>query len=124
MAYNEALAERVRTELLDVPEVDEKRMFGGVTFMVSGQMCCGVLKDELIVKVGADGWDELIAQPYVRPFDFTGRPMVGIVYVSLPGVASDDALHTWIQRGVRYVREHPKTAKAPRGATTSTGRRR
>jgi TfoX/Sxy family transcriptional regulator of competence genes len=124
MAYNEALAERVRTELLDVPEVDEKRMFGGVTFMVSGQMCCGVLKDELIVKVGADGWDELIAQPYVRPFDFTGRPMVGMVYVSLPGVASDDALRGWIQRGVRYVRRHPKTAKAPRRATTSTGRKR
>jgi TfoX/Sxy family transcriptional regulator of competence genes len=123
MVYNEALAARVRTELLAAPEVEEKKMFGGVTFMVSGQMCCGVLKDDLIVKVGGDGWDQLIAQQHVRPFDFSGRPMVGMVYVAQPGVASEGALHEWIERGLRYVREHPKEAKPARRAASSSKKR-
>jgi TfoX/Sxy family transcriptional regulator of competence genes len=108
MVYDEALAERVRNALLTVPQVDEKKMFGGITFMVSGQMCCGVLKNDLIVKVGAEGWDEIIAQPHVRPFDFSGRPMVGMVYVAPSGVASDEALHSWIARGVQFVQQNPK----------------
>ena len=111
MVYNEALAQRVRNELLGVAEVDEKKMFGGVTFMVRGQMCCGVLKDDLIVKVGAEGWDALIADPNVRPFDFSGRPMVGMLYVAPPGVASDEALRGWIQRGIDFVHANPKDAK-------------
>ena len=111
MTYDEALAERVRAALLTVPEIDEKKMFSGVAFMVSGQMCCGVLKDELIVKVGAHGWDDLIAQPQVRPFDFTGRPMVGMVYVGGSGIATDEALQEWIRRGVTFVQENPRQAK-------------
>jgi TfoX/Sxy family transcriptional regulator of competence genes len=109
VAYNEALADRVRTILQPVPNVDEKKMFGGVTFMVSGQMCCGVLKDDLVVKTGPDGFDALVAQPHVRPFDFSGRPMVGMVYVASPGVATDAHLRAWIQRGLDFVNEHPKT---------------
>jgi TfoX/Sxy family transcriptional regulator of competence genes len=115
MVYDEALAQRVRTQLLGVPEVDEKKMFGGVTFMVSGQMCCGVLKDDLIVKVGAAGWDELIADPDVRPFDFSGRPMVGMVYVAPPGVATDEALRQWIRRGVEFVHSNPAPKRKARG---------
>ncbi|MBV9577658.1 MAG: TfoX/Sxy family protein [Chloroflexi bacterium] len=109
MAYNEALAERVRGLLLGVPDVDEKKMFGGVTFMVSGQMCCGVLKDDLVVKTGPDGFDDLVARPHVRPFDFTGRPMVGMVYVASPGVATDLQLQEWVQRGVDFVKRNPKS---------------
>ena len=116
MVYDEALAARIRNELLTVSQVDEKKMFGGITFMVSGQMCCGVLKNDLIVKVGADGWDDLIAQPHVRPFDFSGRPMVGMVYVAPPGVASDAALHGWIQRGLQFVQQNPKQSKPKRRA--------
>ena len=86
MAYDEALADRIRGVLLAERNVDEKKMFGGVTFMVDGQMCCGVLKDELIVKTGPEGFEDLVGRPNVRPFDFTGRPMVGIVYVAGPGV--------------------------------------
>jgi TfoX/Sxy family transcriptional regulator of competence genes len=116
MVYDEALAERVRNALLTVPQVDETKMFGGITFMVSGQMCCGVLKNDLIVKVGAEGWDHIIAQPHVRPFDFSGRPMVGMVYVAPPGVASDEALHGWIQRGVQFVQQNPKPPTRKRAA--------
>ena len=114
MAYNEALADRVRAVLLPVANVDEKKMFGGVTFMVSGQMCCGVLKDDLVVKTGPDGFDALVAQPHVRPFDFSGRPMVGMVYVASPGVASDEQLREWIQRGLDFVDSHPKATTTAR----------
>jgi TfoX/Sxy family transcriptional regulator of competence genes len=110
MTYDEALAERVRVELLTVPDVEEKKMFGGITFMVSGQMCCGVLKDDLVVKTGPEGFDDLVARPHVRPFDFTGRPMVGMVYVASAGVATDAQLHEWIARGLDFVRQHPKAA--------------
>ncbi len=109
MAYDETLAQRVRGLLLGQPNVDERKMFGGVAFMVSGQMCCGVMKNDLIVKVGAEGFEDLVAQPHVRPFDFTGRPMVGIVYVAGEGIARDADLRGWIQRGLDFVHEHPKT---------------
>jgi TfoX/Sxy family transcriptional regulator of competence genes len=114
MVYDEALAQRVRTALLTVPRVDERKMFGGITFMVSNQMCCGVLKDELIVKVGTEGFDQLVAQPHVRAFDFTGRPMVGMVYVAHAGVASDEALQMWIDRGLEFVQAHPKSDRRRR----------
>jgi TfoX/Sxy family transcriptional regulator of competence genes len=116
VAYNEALAERVRGMLLAVPNVDEKKMFGGITFMVNSQMCCGVLKDDLVVKTGPADFDELVAMPHVRPFDFTGRPMVGIVYVASPGVATDEQLHAWVQRGLDFVKQSPQATprKTPR----------
>lgn len=110
MAYDEALADRIRGVLLAERNVDEKKMFGGVTFMVDGQMCCGVLKDELIVKTGPEGFEDLVGRPNVRPFDFTGRPMVGIVYVAGPGVAADAELREWVQRGLDFVHHHPKTS--------------
>lgn len=96
-------------------------MFGGVTFMVSGQMCCGVLKDDLIVRTGEEHADEVLAQAHVRPFDFSGRPMVGMVYVGLPALATDEALRAWVQRGLDYVKAHPKANK---GAATRTKRTR
>ena len=86
-------------------------MFGGLCFMVAGHMCCGVLKDELIVRVKPEQFDALVAQSYVRPFDFTGRPSTGMVYVAPAGLTSDVALEAWVQRGVDYVTTHPRTAK-------------
>jgi TfoX/Sxy family transcriptional regulator of competence genes len=111
VVYDRALAERVRVVLVEQPGLEEKKMFGGVTFMVGGQMCCGVLKDDLVVKVGPDGFDEALAQPHTRAFDFSGRPMVGMVYVAGAGLSSDDVLHAWVQRALDFVAAHPKTAK-------------
>ena len=111
MAYDEELAGRVRAALAAQPDVEETKMFGGLSFMLAGQMCCGVLKDDLVVRVGTDGFDQLLKQPHVRAFDFTGRPSTGMVYVAGPGLTSDQALDTWVQRAVDYVTSHPRAAR-------------
>jgi TfoX/Sxy family transcriptional regulator of competence genes len=120
MSYDEQLASRVRKALAGGRDVVEKKMFGGVCFMVDGAMCCGVLKNELIVRVGAAHHAEALAQPHTRPFDFTGRPAKGMVYVSAAGTGSDSALADWIQRALTVHRqalpEKPRK-RAPR--TTS-----
>jgi TfoX/Sxy family transcriptional regulator of competence genes len=115
VAYNEELAERVRETLADRADVDENRMFGGLTFMVAGHMCCGVLKNDLIVRIEPSEFETLAAQPHVRPFDFTGRPMQGMVYVESGALADDEALRMWVQRGTDYVSTHPATAKRRKG---------
>jgi TfoX/Sxy family transcriptional regulator of competence genes len=78
----------------------EKKMFGGLTFMVAGRMACGVVHDELMVRVGPDGHDAALAEPHTRPMDFTGRPMRGMVYVDPAGVASDADLASWLDRAI------------------------
>jgi TfoX/Sxy family transcriptional regulator of competence genes len=117
VAYNEELAERVRSALADRTDVEEKRMFGGLTFMVAGQMCCGVLKNDLIVRIEPTDYDTLVAQPHVRPFDFTGRPMQGMVYVDNTGLADPNALRSWVRRGTDYVAAHPASAKRRKRAS-------
>ncbi len=110
MAYNEALAARVRGMLIGDFSVEEKKMFGGLTFMVNGQMCCGVLKDDLIVKFDPAENDGALAQVGARPFDFSGRPMPGMVYVANSALGQDAALKQWVERGLAYLRAHPKAA--------------
>jgi TfoX/Sxy family transcriptional regulator of competence genes len=115
VVYNEALANRLRGILHGRPGVEEKKMFGGLSFMVDGQMCCGVLKDDLVLRISAEEFDEALSHPHVRPFDFSGRPMVGMLYVAADGVSNDKILREWVQRGLDYVRDHPKTeARAAR----------
>jgi TfoX/Sxy family transcriptional regulator of competence genes len=86
-------------------------MFGGLSFMVGGQMCCGVLKDDLVLRLGHEGVDEALAQAHVRPFDFTGRPSTGMVYVAPQGLVSDEALGVWVRRAINYTLAHPRTEK-------------
>ena len=107
VAYDEELAARVREVLADRTDVDEKKMFGGLTFMVGGQMSCGVLKNDLIVRIEPTEFAELTAQAGVRPFDFSGRPMQGMVYVDRGVLTDDGILRSWVQRGVDYVALHP-----------------
>ena len=114
MVYDEALAARVRSALANRQDVEEKKMFGGITFMVAGQMCCGVLKNDLIVKVDAGDSPKLLEQADVRPFDFSGKPMLGMLYVSPGALREDAALRQWVSRGVDYVEAHPKAEKAKR----------
>lgn len=108
MAYNEDLAFRVREALGDREGLMEKKMFGGLGFMLNGNMCCGVVHDDLMVRVGADNHQDALAQPHARPMDFTGRPMKGFVYVGLQGLQENDALKQWLERGVAFAQSLPK----------------
>jgi TfoX/Sxy family transcriptional regulator of competence genes len=107
MAYYEILAHRVRALLADQPALTERKMFGGLAFMLHGNMCCGIVRDELMVRVGADQYGAALAQPHAREIDFTGRPMTGMVMVAQPGFESDGDLEAWIRRGVRFTATLP-----------------
>ena len=103
MAYDETLAARIRGALAHKKGVVEKKMFGGVCFLLHGNMLVGVWKDSLIVRLGPDEGDEALLEPHVKVFDITGRGMKGWVLVEPEGVEEDDQLKDWIQRAVKFV---------------------
>lgn len=107
MAYDEMLAERIRTILMRRKAITERKMFGGLCFMCGGNMACGIIKDELMVRVGADAHAEALALPHARPMDFTKRPMKGMVYVGTKGIAADEDLKAWVLRGLKFARSLP-----------------
>lgn len=102
MVYNVKLAERIRSELHGIPFV-EKKMFGGVGYMLNGNLACGVNKDDLIVRVNPTKHTTLLKKPHVRPFDMTGRPMKGWVVVEADGIKTEKQLNTWIKEGVEFA---------------------
>jgi len=93
MAYDEGLAQRLRDALEEQPGVTEKRMFGGIAFLLRGNMCCGVVGSDLMLRVGPDAYAETLALPHTREMDFTGKPMKGFVYVAAEAIAEDEDLH-------------------------------
>ena len=107
MAYDEGVAQRLREALSDEDGVVEKKMFGGIAFMHRGNMCCGVVGDELMLRVGADAYDAAIGEPHARPMDFTGRPMRGMLYVGTDGFESDEALAAWLLRATAFTKTLP-----------------
>ena len=111
MAYDEKLAERIRKLFARRRGIGEKKMFGGITFLVNGNMCCGVVDGELMVRVGPDGYEQALAHPHAREMDFTGVPLKGMVYVSARGVQNGKALRAWVERGVTFARSLPRKSK-------------
>ena len=107
MAYDEGLAARVRAIVRRRTGVSEKKMFGGLAFLVDGNMFCGVVDRDLMVRVGADAYEAALARPHARQMDFTGRPMKGLVYVSSEGIASENELRAWVGQGLRFGRSLP-----------------
>lgn len=107
MSFDENLGLRIRTLLAGEPGLVEKKMFGGVGFLLDGNMACGVNKDALIVRVGADAYQAALDQAHARPFDMTGRPMTGWVMVDPPGVESENALEAWLRQGCDFARSLP-----------------
>ena len=107
MPFDERLAQRVRDILVEECPAKERRMFGGLAFMVNGHMCCGIVGEDLVVRVGSDEHEQALAQPHARPMDFTGRQMKGFVYVGPPGYRTTAGLKTWIKRGLRFVLSLP-----------------
>ena len=108
MAYDEGLAQRLRELLEDEPGISEKKMFGGVCFLLHGNMVCGVVKDELMVRVGPDAYEEALAEPHAREMDFTKKPMRGMVYVACEGFESDAGLEAWAKRGLVFAGSLPR----------------
>ncbi len=108
MAYDEGLAQRVR-EVLDVrDDISEKKMFGGLSFLLNGNMAVGVIGDELIVRVGPHDYEEARAHEHARAFDFTGRTMSGWVVVETEGLGEDENLTEWVLRGVGFAGTLPE----------------
>jgi TfoX/Sxy family transcriptional regulator of competence genes len=103
VSYDEKLAVRIRSMLSMRDDVVEKKMLGGLCFMVGGAMCCGLTKTDFMVRVGPAQYEEALARPHARPMDFTGRPLKGMVYVAPEGLRTEAALAGWIQRGLAFV---------------------
>jgi TfoX/Sxy family transcriptional regulator of competence genes len=121
MAYDEGLAERIRSVLQDERGIAEKKMFGGIAFLNNGHMFIGTAKGDLMVRVGPAHHEEALKQPYARPMDFTGKPMVGYVFVSPDGLTEDATLERWVRMGLSFVAALPAKKKAP--AKKKTGKR-
>jgi len=102
MAYNEKLTERIRAQFGEIPFV-EKKMFGGVGFLVQGNMACGVHKDNMIVRVGADNHEKLLKKKHTHVFDITGRPMRGWLMVEPDGYKTAKQLSTWVKEGIEFA---------------------
>jgi hypothetical protein len=103
MAYNESVAQRLRAELGTLPGLTEKKMFGGICFLLGGNMVCGVLGNDLIMRVGAAQHATALAQSGARVFDFSGRPMTGWVMVEPVGYTSEVDLARWVKLGVAFA---------------------
>ncbi len=107
MAFSEALAERIRQRLARRKNVEEKKMFGGIGFVLNGNMLIGVRKESLIVRLGDEQGEEALMEPHVSEFNITGRAMKGWILVVPEGVEEDDQLNDWIQRAVKFVGKLP-----------------
>ena len=107
MAFDEELAARIRTALARKKGVEEKKMFGGVGFLLNGNMLVGVWKDSLIVRLGEEDGETALLEPHVKPFDITGKAMKGWAMVMPAGIEDDDQLKGWVQRAVKFVRNLP-----------------
>ncbi len=107
MAYDEGLAQRVREALAHEQGLTERRMFGGVCFMLDGNMAVGISGEELVVRTGPQRYVEALARPHARVFDFTGRPMRGWVFAAPAGEDEDADLRGWVALGVAYARSLP-----------------
>jgi TfoX/Sxy family transcriptional regulator of competence genes len=108
MAYNEKLAERIRRQLSNRTDVVERKMFGGLAFMVRGHMCCGVVGDELMVRVGLAGYEAALKEKHAREMDFTGKPLRGMLYVAASGLASAKQLGKWVECGLQFTLTLPE----------------
>ena len=108
MIYDEAVAARVRRTLSRRRDVVEKRMVGGLSFMVRGSMCCGVTGDKLMVRVGPEARSHMLAKPHTEPMKFAGRSLAGFICVAPAGYRTDRALRIWVQRGFDFVATLPR----------------
>ena len=108
VGYDPALAERIRRALTDRAGVTEKPMFGGLSFLLDGKMFCGIVKDDLMVRVGPERYEAALGEAHVRPMDFTGRPMRGFITIRPDGLKGG-RLNRWVQEAVARAESLPST---------------
>jgi TfoX/Sxy family transcriptional regulator of competence genes len=108
--YSEALADRIRDALAGRAEVSERKMFGGIAFMLGGHVAVGVIGEDLLVRLGPDG-EQALAEPHTRPMDFTGKPVKTTIFVTPEGTASDEDLASWVEAGADYAQSLPPKPK-------------
>lgn len=111
MAFNENIAARIRTALVGTPNVTEKKMFGGIAFLVAGHMVIGVLNDEIMLRLGNEGTAAALQQPHTRPMDFTGRILKSMLFVQPAGYKTAPALNRWLAQAVAFAQTQPKKKK-------------
>lgn len=122
MPYDERLAERIRRALSGHEAVVERRMFGGVAFLLRGNMCCGVTKDLLMLRLGSQGAEVALGRPHTREMDFTGKPMKGMVYVESEGVRTEAELQRWLEQAVEFAQTLPEK-RGVKGGTPAARKR-
>jgi TfoX/Sxy family transcriptional regulator of competence genes len=108
LAFSESLAGRIRDALARKRGVEEKKMFGGVGFLLNGNMLVGVWKNSMIVRLGPYAYDDALLEPHVREFDITGKPMKGWVMLDPEGVEDDHQLADWVAQATKFVQTLPK----------------
>lgn len=116
MAYNERLAERVRSYFTRRKGVEEKRMFGGLCFMLNGHMCCGIEKDRLMIRVLPDRYEELLKNSHARKMDFIGKPLKGFLFISEAGYRTAGGLSSWLDEAIECVKSKPPKKKKANSA--------
>jgi hypothetical protein len=123
MAYDETVANRLRQALSKQGDFDERRMFGGLAFMVGGHMCCGIVGGDIMVRVGPEAHAKALSLPHARVMDFTGRPSTGMVYVAPPGFKTEKALDAWVGRALAFTRTLPPRTSRMKVARKARARR-
>jgi TfoX/Sxy family transcriptional regulator of competence genes len=111
MAFDEELGDRVRDLVAPRSDSAEIRMFGGLCFTIAGNMCCGVINDDLMVRLAPEDAERALAEEGVRAMDFTGKPMKGMIYVGSEVTADDEGLAAWVEEGVAFASSLPPKPK-------------
>ncbi|MBI3134244.1 MAG: TfoX/Sxy family protein [Bacteroidetes bacterium] len=114
MAYSEKLAEKIRQRLAEVPDIEEKEMFGGIAFMNNGKMCVGIIKEDMMCRIDPDVYDEALEKNGCGEMRFTGKPMRGWVIVEEPGFSREKDFEYWIQLSLDYNHKAKKSVKKSR----------
>jgi TfoX/Sxy family transcriptional regulator of competence genes len=114
MAYDEKLAEQVRAILATKPGFSEKKMFGGMCFLLAGNMCCGIIGEKLMIRSNLEDYEALLKQKHVEPMTYTGRTLRGMVWIQPEGLKRFDAVAAWVEKSVRFVRALPRKKAKPK----------
>jgi TfoX/Sxy family transcriptional regulator of competence genes len=111
MPFDDILANRIQRILERVEGLSEKKMFGGICFLINGHMALGLVNEDLMIRVERDSHEKLLSQPHVRKMNFTGKPLKGLLYIGAKGTASDKDLKKWISKGVEFAMSLPAKKK-------------